>query len=324
MSGTGDRLGVWLYDDLGLVREAERLGYDTIWASEGQGKTAFGKLERWATVVDDVPLGTGIVNVYSRSPAAIAQAVATLNEHADGGAMLGLGVAHPGVVEDFHGVGFERPLARMAEYITLVRRYVERVPEPYDGEFFAPERTSFWEGFDGPADLPIYNAAIGEENIRLTGEYADGWLPNIYPLDRLPEALDWLAEGAERVGRDLDDIDVAMYLPAAVAPDVEEARRAAARHVVRYWWGEIPGFYDRVIRDAGYEDVIRAIQAAPSPDAAAGEVPEGLLEKVAIWGTHEDVRARLDAYRNAGLDHPIVRPVGDPDVIERTLTTLAP
>lgn len=111
-------------DDLDLVRRVESLGYTGIWAAEGQGKTAFGKLERWATATDSVALGTGIVNVFSRSPATIAQAVATLNDHAEGRARLGLGVAHPGVVAELHGIPFDRPLPRLAEYVRLVRHYL--------------------------------------------------------------------------------------------------------------------------------------------------------------------------------------------------------
>ena len=119
MTSDGERTGVLfsLRDDPGLVARAEALGYDSAWAAEGQGKTAFGKLERWAAHTEDIGLATGIVNVFSRTPAALAAATATLDRHSGGRAILGLGVAHPGVVETFHGVEFDRPLARMREYV---------------------------------------------------------------------------------------------------------------------------------------------------------------------------------------------------------------
>lgn len=115
-----ERIGVLFsrIDDLQLVKLTEELGYESVWAAEGQGKVAFGKLERWATVTEDIELATGIINVFSRTPAALAQALATLDIHSNGRAIGGLGVAHPGVVEDFHGAEFERPLARMHEYHT--------------------------------------------------------------------------------------------------------------------------------------------------------------------------------------------------------------
>ncbi|MFP8888388.1 LLM class flavin-dependent oxidoreductase [Natrialbaceae archaeon A-CW2] len=313
-------------DDLELVARAETLGYESVWAAEGQGKTAFGKLERWATVTDEIGLATGIVNVFSRTPAATAQAIATLDAHSDGRAILGLGVAHPGVIEDFHGVEFDRPLARMAEYIRLVRRYLEGTPGGFDGEFFTPDRTAFWEAFDPVrADIPIYNAALGPGNVRLTGDLADGWLPNLYPLEQFETALGWLEDGAERGGRRLVDVDVAMYVLASVDDDPDRARRAAARHVATYF-RDIPGFYDRVAVEAGFEAMLEAVNDAPSTDTAADAVDPAFLDMVAITGRPSKVRDRLDELRRVGVGLPIVRaPIGvDRTAVEAVLEAAAP
>lgn len=323
-----ERVGVLfsLRDDPDLVVRAEELGYESVWAAEGQGKTAFGKLERWATVTDDIGLATGIVNVFSRTPAALAQAAATLDAHSGGRAILGLGVAHPGVVEDFHGVPFERPLARMAEYVELLRRYLRGDPEGFDGEFYSPTRTSFWAAFEPErAEIPIYNGALGPDNVRLTGEYADGWLPNLYPESAFEEALGWLGEGAKRSGRTVEDIDVAMYVLTAVHEDRERARRAAAEHVA-YYLRDIPGYYDRVAREAGFGAEVTAVREADSLEAGADEISDELLERVAIIGTPEDARLQLTQFRELGVDLPIVRaPAGADDAfVERTLETFAP
>lgn len=323
-----ERVGVLfsLRDDPDLVVRAEELGYESVWAAEGQGKTAFGKLERWATVTDDIGLATGIVNVFSRTPAALAQAAATLDAHSDGRAILGLGVAHPGVVEDFHGVPFERPLARMAEYVELLRRYLRGDPEGFDGEFYSPTRTTFWAAFEPErAEIPIYNGALGPGNVRLTGEYADGWLPNLYPESAFEEALDWLAEGAKRSGRTVEDIDVAMYVLTAVHEDRERARRVAAEHVA-YYLRDIPGYYDRVARDAGFGEDVTAVREADSLEAGADEISDALLERVAIIGTPEDARSQLARFRELGVDLPIVRaPAGADDAfVERTLRSFGP
>lgn len=325
---TSDRtaLSVGLLDDLEAVRRAEELGYESIWTGEGQGKTAFGKLERWATATEVVGLGASIVNVFSRSPAALAQSAATLDAHSGGRVSLGLGVAHPGVVEEFHGVPFERPLPRMVEYITLVRRYLGGVDEPFEGEFFSPARTSFWEAFEPVrADIPIYNAGLGPRNVRLTGEYADGWIPYLYPLDRFREAQGWLREGARRAGRSIEDIDVAMYLLTSVGPDVDEAYRAAAHHVVQYL-RHIPGYYEGIARESGYGDEVEAAQAADSDAAAADGLSEAFVESVSVVGTPEEVRAQLDELRGAGLDLPIVRaPMSaDEDGLHETMAAVAP
>ena len=326
---TGDeRVGILfsLRDDPELVARAEALGYESAWAAEGQGKTAFGKLERWATHTDEIGLATGIVNVFSRTPAALAQAAATLDAHSGGRAILGLGVAHPGVVEGFHGVEFERPLARMAEYVELVRRYLRGDPEGFDGAFFSPARTSFWEAFAPErAAIPIYNGALGPGNVRLTGQYADGWLPNLYPESQFEEALGWLAEGTKRGDRNPADVDVAMYVLTAVREDRERARRAAAEHVA-YYVRDIPGYYARAAEQAGFEDDIEAIRAAPSTEAGADRVSDGFLQRVAVVGTPEEARAQLGEIRAMGVDLPIVRaPAGtDRAWAERTLETFAP
>jgi alkanesulfonate monooxygenase SsuD/methylene tetrahydromethanopterin reductase-like flavin-dependent oxidoreductase (luciferase family) len=330
-SGDGDdhaRVGILfsLRDDPELVARAETLGYESVWAAEGQGKSAFGKLERWATHTEDIGLATGIVNVFSRTPAALTQAAATLDAHSGGRAILGLGVAHPGVVEDFHGAEFERPLARMAEYIELVRRYLRGDASGFDGEFFSPARTSFWEAFEPErAEIPIYNGALGPANVRLTGEFADGWLPNLYPESQFEEALGWLATGAERADRDPAEVDVAMYVLTAVDEDPERARQAAAEHIA-YYMRDIPGYYDRAAEEAGFDDDVEAIRAAPSTEAGADEVSDGLLDRLAVVGTPDEAREQLDELRSMGVDLPIVRaPAGtDRAWVERTLETFAP
>lgn len=326
--GGGDRTGVLfsLRDDPDLVARAEALGYESAWTAEGQGLTAFGKLERWATVTDELGLGTGIVNVFSRTPATTAAAAATLDAHSGGRAILGLGVASPGLVEGFHGVEFDAPIERLREYVELVRRYLRGDVGGFDGRFYAPSRTAFWDAFEPErAEIPIYNAALGEHNVALTGEVADGWLPNLYPDDRFETALEWLEAGAERAGRDPSEVDVATYVLASVHEDPAEARDAAARHVA-YYLREIPGYYGRVARAAGYGDDVEAVRSADSIEAGAGTVSAEFLESVAVIGRPDAVREDLEDLRRTGVDLPIVRaPAGTGRPwVERTLETFAP
>ncbi|MFC4544106.1 LLM class flavin-dependent oxidoreductase [Halosolutus amylolyticus] len=313
-------------DDPDLVCEAERLGFESVWAAEGQGKTAFGKLERWAVATEEIGLATGIVNVFSRTPAATAQAIATLDAHSGGRAILGLGVAHPGVVEAFHGTEFERPIARLAEYIRLVRRYLAGDPSGFDGEFFSPDRTAFWEAFDPVrSEIPIYNAALGPTNVRLTGELADGWLPNLYPRPAFERAQEWLDAGLERGDRERSDVDVAMYVLVSVDDDRSVARDAAAAHVARYF-RDVPGYYDRVAAEAGFDEMIDRVETAPTPAAAADAVDDAFLDRVAVVGDESSVRAQLSDLREAGVDLPIVRaPSGvDRAAVEAVLRATRP
>lgn len=323
-----ERTGVLfaLRDDPTLVQRAEDLGYESAWAAEGQGRSAFGKLERWATATDHIGLATGIVNIFSRSPGAMAQAAATLDAHSDGRAILGLGVAHPGVIEGFHGMPFEDPLPRMAEYIRLIRRYLRGDAASFSGRFYTPDRTAFWAAFEPVrAEIPIYNGALGPANIRLTGQFANGWLPNLFPTDRLAAGIEALGVGADRADRDPTDIDVAMYVLTAVHDDLEIARDAAAGHIA-YYLRDIPGYYDRAAIDAGYEETVSAVRAASTTAAAKAAIAPGLIDELAVVGTPTTVRARLEHLRSVGVDLPIVRaPAGtDAAWVERTLTACAP
>jgi len=322
------RVGVYflLQDNLELVKLAEELGYESVWAAEGQGKTAFGKLERWAVHTDTIKLATGIVNVFSRTPATLAQEIATLDAHSNGRAILGLGVAHPGVIEAFHGMGFDRPLPRMAEYIELVRRYLRGEADGFEGEFYQPERTSFWNAFEPVREsIPIYNGALGPANVRLTGQYADGWLPNLYPESQLTEAMEWLQTGAKRGDRDSDDIDVAMYVLTAVHEDAGVARQAAAEHVA-YYLREIPGYYDRVAAEGGFENEVANVREAETLAAGSERLSDKFLDRLAIIGTPESARSQLAVLREHGVDLPIVRPPARTERAwaERTLTAFAP
>ncbi|WP_254547029.1 LLM class flavin-dependent oxidoreductase [Halomarina pelagica] len=315
-----------LTDDLDLVRRAEAYGYESVWAAEGQGKTAFGKLERWATATDRIGLATGIVNVFSRTPAGLAQAAATLDAHSEGRAILGLGVAHPGVVEDFHGVPFDRPLDRLHEYVELVRWYLRGDGEPFEGVFFSPSRPRFWGAFEPVRrEIPIYNAALGPANVRLTGQVADGWLPNLYPTSQFEEAMGWLETGAERAGRDPDDIDVAMYVLTVPDDDREAARRRAAEHVA-YYLRDLPGYYDRPAEAAGFADEVASVKAAGSTAEGARRISDALVDALAVAGTPDECRDRIDRLRVAGVDLPIVRaPSGASRALEeRVLETFAP
>ena len=313
-------------DDLELVTRAEELGYESVWTAEGQGKTAFGKLERWATVTSEISLATGIVNIFARTPASTAQSIATLDAHTDGRAILGLGVAHPGVIEAFHGVTFDRPLSRLDEYVELVRRYLRGDTTPFDGEYYTPTRTRFWDAFEPVrSEVPIYNAALGPGNVRLTGAKFDGWLPNLYPIDRFQDALGWLETGADRTGRSVDDIDVAMYVLIAIDDDPDVARDKAREHIA-YYLRDIPGYYGRVAAMAGFEDEVeRAEQAASTADAAA-TLSDDFVDLMSVTGTPDDIESGMQELRDTGVELPVVRaPIGAETAdIERMLSVCAP
>ena len=313
-------------DDLELVMRAEQLGYESVWTAEGQGKTAFGKLERWATVTSEIGLATGIVNIFARTPASTAQSIATLDAHADGRAILGLGVAHPGVIEAFHGVTFDRPLSRLDEYVELVRRYLRGDTSTFVGEYYTPTKTRFWDAFEPVREeIPMYNAALGPGNVRLTGARFDGWLPNLYPIDRFQDARRWLETGADRTGRSVDDIDFAMYVLVAIDDDPDMARDKARAHIA-YYLRDIPGYYGRVAAMAGFEDEVERAEQAASTEEATAALSDAFVDLVAVTGTPDDIESGLQELRDVGVELPVVRtPIGATTAeVERMLSVCAP
>ena len=290
-----------------LGERAEALGYDSVWSGELWGEDAFVRLSEVAARTDRVEVGTAIVNVFSRSPAALAQAAATLDRISDGRFSLGLGVSTPKAVEDLHGLAFERPVRRTHETAELVARFLSgedagRVD--YDGEIFS---VADFPALD--ADVPIYNAALGAANRRATGRVCDGWIPHNVPFDDVDAAFETVAEAAREAGRDPDAITVAPYVPSAVDEDAETARDAIRGHLA-YYVGSGEG-YRRAVARRFPEEAERIADAWRGGDRrrAADEVTDEMVGALGVAGTPEEAREQL-------------RALGDVDAIDRLLVDI--
>ena len=190
-----------------LIREADRLGYHAVWTAEAYGSDAVTPLAWIGAQTERIHLGTAIMQMAARSPAMTAMTAMTLDQLSGGRMLLGLGASGPQVVEGWHGAGYARPLARTREYIEIVRRiFAREEPLSYEGEFYQlPYRGPGSWGLGKPlksilhgrADLPIYLAAIGPQNVQLAAELADGWLPIFFA----PEFYEQSFAGAIAAGR---------------------------------------------------------------------------------------------------------------------------
>jgi alkanesulfonate monooxygenase SsuD/methylene tetrahydromethanopterin reductase-like flavin-dependent oxidoreductase (luciferase family) len=213
-----------------LAERAEASGYASVWAGELWGADAFVTLARIAEATDRVALGTAIVNVYSRTPATLAMAAATLDEAAPGRVRLGLGASTERAVEGLHGLDYDRPVRRTHEAAAIVGGILGGdEPTSYDGELVSAANVPPLD-----ADVPLYNAALGPANRRATARLFDGWRPHNVPLTRLDEAFETIAETARSAGRDTDDIAFAPYVPTAVAEDEATARDQVKAHLAYY------------------------------------------------------------------------------------------
>lgn len=331
-----DRIGLVLpnLDDTPLpvivegARLADRLGYELALVPEAWGRDALVVLAHLAGQTERIGLGTGIVNVFSRSPAVLGMATATLDELSGGRMVLGLGTSGPGVIEGWHGLKNERPLQRLQETIDIVSKVLRRDRSAYEGKCFtlAP---GFAMRFKPPrAQVPVYLASLSAASIRLAGRKAQGWLPYLLPQRAYPAAMAWLAEGLRQAGRPRASVTVAPFLPAVVDDDLAAAR-APVKGLIAFYIGGMGTYYHRWVSQHGYAeaaDAVRAAWLAGDRQGAAALVPDDLVDQVAVCGPVDRCRAALAAFRAVGVDLPLLSAPPGVSVAGavRTLQALAP
>lgn len=296
------------------VKLAESLGYESVYVTHIAGRESLTVLTAYALSTSSIRLGTGVVPIYTRTPATMAQTAATIDELSGGRFTLGLGVSHRPVVESWHGQTIDRPVAEMREYVAIVRAIL-RGEDPPRGEKW---RTSFrLLGLSPRPQLPIYIAALSPAMLRLAGEVADGvllWLCN--PSYIRDVVIPEVRAGRERAGLTLEGFDVVAAVPAALTDDRQAAYSAMRQELIPYFG--LP-FYRAMIERTGFGPDIAAY------DAAAGDlegmqraISEEFLEELTAVGDEAAVRAGMKRYRDAGASSPSVGPIGKSDV-EATL-----
>ena len=301
-------------DVVECVKLAEELGYESAWVAEGHGGDQFAILAACATATSRIRLGTAISSVFVRSAPTIAMAAATVDHLSGGRFVLGLGSSHRVQVEPEHGIPFERPIERLRETVDVVRALLRDGTVSHVGAAVTIERFDFW--FPPlRREMPIYLAALFPPLLQAAGELAQGVLLTWSTLEAGRRARDNVAIGARRAGRKPEDVDIASLLPCHVGTNREEAV-ARLRPSVALYGGFFPR-YNRLLAENGFPEAARAIRAAwerGDREAAARAVPDEMVQAVAVVGTADECRARVDQYRAAGLDLPILSPrVGGSD-----------
>lgn len=315
--------GYAIDDVVSTATLAEDNGYHSVWVAEGQGYNGFMLLDQIASATDEIGLGTGIVNVYSRTPALLAMSVATLDAVSGGRTHLGLAASSDITIEQWHGLEYDRPLRRVRETIEIVRKAMRDKRVNYRGEIFTVD--DYPRTYETSRDaVPIYNAALGPTNRKLTGEFADGWLPVHVPRGKFEEYVGEVEAAAESAGRDPDDVVIAPYVVACVLEDGARARDHV-RGLLSFYVGAMD-YYAGVFRAFGFEEQVDAVREAWSAgdrEEAAARIGDELLDEVAIGGTPEEGRERLREYRELGADVPIIYPPqAPPETIETTIESL--
>jgi F420-dependent oxidoreductase-like protein len=332
----GLNLGYWGAgndaDNLALAREADRLGFAVVWAAEAYGSDAPTVLAWVAAQTERIDVGSAILQIPARSPAMTAMTAATLDTLSGGRFRLGLGVSGPQVSEGWHGVRFDKPLARTREYVQIVRTALRRERLSFAGEHYTLPLP------DGPGkaltltvhpvreSIPVYLAAVGPKNLELAGEIADGWLAVFFSPEHASQGLGHIRAGLANAGRTLDGFDVVPTVPVVLGDDPAAAADAVRPYAALYVGGmgsRKQNFYNAQMVRMGFEAEAAEIQdryLAKDYAGAMAAVPLRFLEQTTLLGDKDRIADRLPAYAEAGVTTLTVACyAGD---LERSVATL--
>lgn len=317
-------LGLTAQEQLAIVKDAESAGYDSVWAAEAYGSDTATVLAWLAANTERVKLGSAIFQMPARTPAMTAMTAATLDQLSGGRMLLGIGSSGPQVAEGWHGQPFTHQIQRTREYVGILRKALDRDKLTWDGEIYTLPLP------DGPGKalhlmiateqerIPIYIAAIGPNNTKLTGEIADGWIPTFFSPEHVGEFHELLQEGADRnaAGKQIDDsFDIAPMVNVSIDDDVDRARDSMRQVLALYVGGmgsRKKNFYNAIVRRYGFDDAAKEVQDLyldGKKDEAAAALPAELIELTALCGPKERIAERLEVYRDAGVGTLICTPM---------------
>jgi F420-dependent oxidoreductase-like protein len=321
------KLGIQLgYDDpagaVALAHEAERLGYDSAWTSEAWGADAITVATWIAATTERIGIGTAIMQMPARTPAATAMTVASLDQLSGGRVLLGLGTSGPQVVEGWHGVAWGKPLGRTREYVEIVRAALRRETVEHHGPHYdIPYAAADATGLGKPLklllkplrrEIPIYLAALGPKNVALAAEIADGWLPIFFHVEKAPAVYEQ-ALAAARPG-----FEIACPVTVVVDDDVQKAIDWVKLTMAFYIGGmgaKDKNFHLDVVARFGFEEEAHRVQElflAGDRDGAVKAVPDELCDGIALCGPLDRIRERLELWRASPVTTLLLGGVQDP------------
>ena len=261
--------------------------------------SAIANAQVFAEVTSKIKVGTWITSIYMRQPVICAAEALTVQEVSGGRMVLGLGVSHKPIVTDRFGIDMGDPIEEMRKYVKAIRSFA-------DGS--SPLLTIKRQL---PA-FPIYTALLTEEAAELAGEVSDGIMPYMATPQHIKKLVNAVRRGAEKAGRSPSDIDITNGIPSFISDDLETARKAAKRGLSGY--ARLP-YYQRLIKNIGFGDVVEKVRSGVNP---ADAFTDELVDSVALIGPAGRCRERLEAFREAGVQLPIIvsNPVGKQSYME--------
>ncbi|MFJ4101138.1 LLM class flavin-dependent oxidoreductase [Amycolatopsis japonica] len=320
-------------ETLDFVLEAEKLGLDECWVAEAWGSDAPSVLGYLAARTERIRLGSGIIQLGTRTPVAIAQAALTLSELSEGRFVLGLGASGPQVIEGLHGVPFARPLTRMRETVAIIRQAFAGEKIAFSGKEFEiplPGESRPMRLSTAPnPDIPIHLATLSPKLLELTGEIADGWLGTSFVPEGAQAYFSHLDAGLAKAGRTRADLDVCQGAEVAFARDEDELRGmvASRKAELAFSLGGMgsakTNFYNNAYSRQGWTEAAAAVRErwqAGDREGAAALVTDEMVLGTTLIGTEPMVARRLRVWQDAGVDTVRLYPAGE--TVADRLTTL--
>lgn len=292
-----------LDDVIEQAKIADDAGVELISVAEAWGRDALTLLTVLARETSNIHLGTSIINNFSRSPAAIAQHFATMDEISKGRMVIGMGSSGPNVIEHFHGIKFDRPLTRTREYVDIINMIMREEPLNYDGTIFKLQRGFTLRFKPFRPHIPIHLASVTPKSVQQTAEIADGWMPTFLPKSQWKPQLDAFYAAVEAAGRKRSDVDVRNPNGVTVTDDPERAYAGIAG-TAAFYIARMGDFYYEHFRRMGYTDEANAVRRAWSDGgsgAGTAALPRPLVEELGTVGGVEQCIEAIDAATEAGF-----------------------
>jgi F420-dependent oxidoreductase-like protein len=324
----GYNLGYWGIgpageDALEIVHEAERLGYESVWAAESYGSDVVSVLAWLAARTTEINLGAAILQVPARPPAAAAMAGATIDKLSGGRFLFGFGPSGPQVSEGWYGVPYAKPWGRTREYIEVVREIIAREgPVDHQGEHYQlplpggegkPLKLNFHPVRN---EIPVFVGAIGRKSVEMAAEICDGWIPIFFSVDAFEQTWgEHLEAGFAKGGRQRADLEVSPSLQVAIDGDLEAAKNVVKAGLVLYFGGmgsRKTNFYVDLAHRFGFGEVADEVQKRFQDGDRGGAfeaMPDEIVEATSLVGTEDEVAERIERFRGAGIDRLIVSAV---------------
>jgi 5,10-methylenetetrahydromethanopterin reductase len=292
----------------------------SVWVPESWGRESFSSLGAISQITKNVKLGTSIINIYGRTPATVAMGATTLDSLSNNRTILGLGSSTESLVENWHGLKFEKPLGRMREFIECLRQMTTGESVNHQGRFFNIKNFKL---LNKPTriKMPIYIAAINRHMVNLACELADGILLYLRPLDELRKSISLIKSQTENKNKNYEIACV--FICALSNNKPEEARRRAAKTLAFYI--SVGKYYRDFLSRNGFSNEVTRITLEYTThglDSATRFVDDSMLDSLTICGNAEQCIRSLNRFISAGITLPIlqVNPVGNPESNIKELT----